>query len=57
MLCYFIYNIWVDVRKLDIVVFTLPEQAYKTGKENPEHRLQKVAKQADVKIPYIIKKP
>ena len=26
MLCYFIYIIWVDVHKLDIVVFTLPEQ-------------------------------
>ena len=25
MLCYFIYIIWVDVHKLDIVVFTLPE--------------------------------
>ena len=26
MLCYFIYIIWVDVYKSDIVVFTLPEQ-------------------------------
>ena len=26
MLCYFIYIIWVDVHKLDIVVFTLAEQ-------------------------------
>ena len=26
MLCYFIYIIWVDVHKLDIVVFSLPEQ-------------------------------
>ena len=26
MLCYFVYIIWVDVHKLDIVVFTLPEQ-------------------------------
>ena len=26
MLCYFIYISWVDVHKLDIVVFTLPEQ-------------------------------
>ena len=28
MLCYFIYIIWVDVHKLDIVVFTLPEQIH-----------------------------
>ena len=26
MLCYFIYIIWVDVHKLDIVVFTLPAE-------------------------------
>ena len=30
MLCYFIYIIWVDVRKLGIVVFTLPEHLIHT---------------------------